>query len=151
MFSIETLAQIYNQYFSIDNSNITAHEEFAIIMESIGRDDDAVNHFRECGVISLKKKRHEDAVKFFRRGFDVDKSRCDLWYWLGKTYQDLNDLENTVKYFKESSFCDGKEAKSANAAGIAELYQLIKDNARIQNKEDLIEKLVKRANEINRT
>jgi tetratricopeptide (TPR) repeat protein len=146
---LATLAQIFNQYFAINQSNITAHEEYATIMESIGRADDAVTHFRECGVLFLAKKKYSDALRFFKRAVGVDNSRCDIWYWYGKTYKEMNELVNTVKYFKMCSFCEGKEAEKANPAGISELYQIIKENGdAIPEKDELLTQLIKKAEKL---
>jgi len=84
MKSFPILSEIYKHYFKYNQQNITAHYEYAEIMETIENINMAAVHYREAGVAALNTKQFKEAQKCFDAALKVQPLQCDIYYWLGK-------------------------------------------------------------------
>ncbi|MDP9956596.1 AraC-like DNA-binding protein [Epilithonimonas hungarica] len=98
-----SLINCYLEINKLDSANILIHEA---LESSLNNKYNINQYIYLSGVYNLKTSNYKDAIINLRKSlsyFSNVNGGIDNYvlYYLGKSYQGLNDKENTVKYFKQ--------------------------------------------------
>lgn len=83
-------------------------EEYALLKEAqvVARDDPRILNM--CGMNSLARSEHEQAVEYFRKAVAHDPTEPTLWLNLATAYRALEDLEGEGKSLEKVIDLDGR-------------------------------------------
>ena len=80
------------------------------------------------GRISYTEGKYEDAIAYLLKCFGENKERADLNYLLGKSYLNLNQIDEAKKYFNINKNMNDKEQMEYINHSIRELNNINSDN-----------------------
>jgi tetratricopeptide (TPR) repeat protein len=99
-------------YFARTNDKKKALEYFD---KSINENYSLIDNYLEKGLIYYNDKNYKEALKIFNTASSISNTNADVYYWLGKTYEAMNDKTNAISNYKKSLLLDKnlKEAEDA--------------------------------------
>ena len=84
-------------YFEMDNGE-KGLEMFQKIVEISPENPIAITDY---AIMLSLQKRHEEAVKLFKKAVKIDKNYIKAYFNLGLSYFELKDLKNSERFFRK--------------------------------------------------
>jgi len=98
---------------------------FALAMQ--GRESEAIaawqsaggmaEEFIEWGTRASKSEKYQEALMWYKRAAKVDPELRDPWYYMGLTYERMEDWERAAEVYRE-----GLQRPAMSRAGLSDLY-----------------------------
>ena len=106
-------------------SDPQTHYELASVLDSLGRRDEAIKHYRraidlqpdlaqahnDLGVLLAKHLESDEALKHFARATELDPGLADAHSNLGSLLVDQGNIQDAVKAFEKAILLDPKHGK----------------------------------------